>query len=124
MDPKDTFATQNLASAYMGLNRYEEAKSATAESQGLSFTGFTADLYALAFMQHDPNEMQRIVDLPHIKGMRRVLLFLYKAEAEYSQGRNSRRAADICGASPEPLTTLGANELTAGDIVVAADFRS
>ena len=122
LDPKDTFATQNLASAYMGLNRYEEAKSVIAESQGLSFTG-SRDLYAFAFMQHDPNEMQRIVDLPNIKGMRRVLLLLYKAEAEYSQGR-TRAARQTFAETANLATTLGANELTAGILLSPPTFEA
>ncbi len=117
LDPKDTFANQNLAGAYMALNRYDEAEAVITQSQkqSLTFTG-ARDLYAIAFMQRDQNAMQRSLDLLKGKGIREVLLLLFKAEGEYSQGK-IQAARQTFAENVNLLKSLGANEFAAGLLV-------
>src|SRR5215467_6702886 len=79
LDPKDPYANQNLAGAYMGLDRYDEVLAVIngAQTQNLAFTG-ARDLYLVAFIRHDQSAMDRSIDLG--KGIREVLLLIFKAE--------------------------------------------
>src|SRR6266566_7460582 len=115
--PKIRSQNQNLAGAYMALNRYDEAKAVITQSQkqSLSFTG-ARDLYAIAFMQRDQNAMQRSLDLLKGKGIREVLLLLFKAEGEYSQGK-IQAARQTFAENVNLLKSLGANEFAAGLLV-------
>jgi serine/threonine protein kinase/Flp pilus assembly protein TadD len=117
LDPKDTFANQNLAGSYMVLNRYDEAKSVitNAQIQNLSFTG-ARDLYAIAFMQHDQSAMQRNLEVLKGKGIREVLILLFKAEGEYSQGK-TQTARQTFAENINLLKSQGANEFAAGLLV-------
>jgi len=117
LDPKDTFANQNLAGSYMVLNRYDEAKSVitNAQIQNLSFTG-ARDLYAIAFMQHDQSAMQRNLEVLKGKGIREVLILLFKGEGEYSQGK-TQTARQTFAENINLLKSQGANEFAAGLLV-------
>jgi len=117
LDPKDTFANQNLAGSYMALNRYDEAKAVIAKSQAqnMTFTG-ARDLYAIAFMQHDQNAIQQSLDLLKGKGIRQVLLLLFKAEGEYSWGK-IQAARQTFGDNVNLTKSLGATEFSAGLVV-------
>jgi serine/threonine protein kinase/Flp pilus assembly protein TadD len=117
LDPKDTFANQNLAGSYMVLNRYDEAKSVitNAQIQNLSFTG-ARDLYAIAFMQHDQNAMQRNLEILKGKGIREVLILLFKAEGEYSQGK-TQAARQTYAENINLVKSQGANEFAAALLV-------
>ena len=59
LDPKDSYAYQNLAEDYVRLNRYEEAKAVVekAIAQGLNVDTSRFTLYEIAFIQRDENAM-------------------------------------------------------------------
>jgi tetratricopeptide (TPR) repeat protein len=108
----------------MGLNRYAEAKSVIGESQapGSSFTG-PRDAYEIAFMQHDASEMQRILSVPETQGLRRMLLLLFEAEGEYSQGKIGA-ARQTFAETMNLGTRIGANEFNGGVLVSEAAFEA
>src|SRR5947209_19159934 len=64
LDPRDSYAYQNLGDVYERLNRYDEAKvvleKAIAQGTGADSLRFT--LYELAFIQQDQTGMQRQVE--------------------------------------------------------------
>jgi serine/threonine protein kinase/tetratricopeptide (TPR) repeat protein len=118
LDSKDAYAIQNLAGAYMGLDRYDEALAVIngAQTENLAFTG-TRDLYLIAFIRHDPSAMDRSLSVGKGTGIREVLLLLFKAEREYSAGKiqDARQTiANIVSLSKR----LGANELAANSLVI------
>jgi eukaryotic-like serine/threonine-protein kinase len=117
LDPKDTFANQNLAGAYMGLNRFDEAKAVIAQSEnkGLTFTGARI-LYLIAFMQHDQMAMQQRLESVKGKGIREVLLLLFRGEGEYSQGK-IQAARQTFVDLMTLMKSLGMNEFAAGTLI-------
>ncbi|PYV73334.1 MAG: hypothetical protein DMG97_11415, partial [Acidobacteria bacterium] len=117
LDPKDTFANQNLAGAYMGLNRFDEAKAVIVQSEnkGLTFTGARI-LYLIAFMQHDQMAMQQRLESVKGKGIREVLLLLFKGEGEYSQGK-VQAARQTFVDLMTLMKSLGMNEFAAGTLI-------
>ncbi len=68
VDSKDVYAFQNLASAYLALNRLDEAKAILDEaaSQKVDFWPLHMMRYSLAFLQDDAPAMQR--ELNNSKG--------------------------------------------------------
>ena len=90
LDPKETFASANMANAYRGLNRYDEAKAvlAKADAEHIFPNGAPSfDLYPIAFAQHDVALMQKFVEKEKGKGIREAIMLANKAEGEYAQGR-------------------------------------
>jgi serine/threonine protein kinase/tetratricopeptide (TPR) repeat protein len=61
LDPKDIYAYQNLCSAYLGLNRFDEAKAIIDQgvAQHLDTWVFHLQLYFIALYHGDEAEMQR-----------------------------------------------------------------
>jgi tetratricopeptide (TPR) repeat protein len=61
IDPKDLYSYQNIAEAFIGLNRFEEAKATIeqAQAQKLDFSSFHIMLYEIAFIQGDSAAMER-----------------------------------------------------------------
>jgi len=117
LDPKDTFANQNLAASYMGLNRYDEAKAVItdAQTQNLTFIG-ARDLYAIAFVHHDPSAMQHSIEMAKGKRIRELLLVQYKAEGEYSQGK-IQAARQTFADGMTLAKNIGANDFAAGMVL-------
>jgi len=64
VDPKDIYAYQNLASAYVGLNRLDEARAILnqAAAQKLEFRPLHTIRYTMGFLQDDAATMQREAD--------------------------------------------------------------
>ncbi|MGA2629656.1 MAG: serine/threonine-protein kinase, partial [Terriglobia bacterium] len=61
IDPKDLYAYQNITEAFLGLNRFEEAKATAeqAQAQKLASSEFPVMLYLVAFVQGDAAAMER-----------------------------------------------------------------
>jgi serine/threonine protein kinase/tetratricopeptide (TPR) repeat protein len=64
LHPKEARAYVNLAVAFMGLNRFDEAKKILGEAQGqkLESANMHARLFHIAFVQGDANAMKEQVD--------------------------------------------------------------
>ena len=64
LDPNSTFSYGVLGGAYIGLNRFAEAKAIRQKELGLKLGGMNdhADLYMLAFQEADQAAMQHEVD--------------------------------------------------------------
>ncbi|MGC2184679.1 MAG: serine/threonine-protein kinase, partial [Terriglobales bacterium] len=64
LDPNSTFSYGVLGGAYIGLNRFAEAKAIRQKEVGLKLGGMNdhADLYMLAFLEGDQAAMQGEVD--------------------------------------------------------------
>jgi len=124
LDPKDTFANQNLAGAYMGLNRYDEAEAviSQAQAQNLSFTG-VRDLFAIAFIRHDESAMQKSLEMAKGKRIREVLALLFKAEAEYSQGK-IQAARQTFAKNTNLVKSLDASEFAADLLVLQQQMET
>jgi hypothetical protein len=97
----------------MGLNRYDEAVAVVnaAQAKNMTFTG-ARDLYAIAFIRHDPGGMERSLQSLKGRGIREALVLLFKAEAEYSQGK-VQAARQTLARDMDLLKNLGANEFAA-----------
>jgi serine/threonine protein kinase/tetratricopeptide (TPR) repeat protein len=113
LDSKDRFATGHVAGAYMGLNRYEEAKAVVdkARQEILPLAG-ARTLYEIAFMHHDQTAMQQSLQSVKGKGIREVLLLSYKAEGELAQGKMGI-ARETFAQTMSSAKSLGDNEFAA-----------
>src|SRR5216684_1095953 len=88
LDPKDAYSYQNLADAYVALNRYDEAKTIAeqASAQKLDSIGTHFPLFAIAFIRGDGSAMQR--ELSWAAGTsNEPFLLMSMANAEGSLGR-------------------------------------
>ncbi len=88
LDPKDAYSYQNLADAYVALNRYDEAKTIAeqASAQKLDSIGTHFPLFAIAFIRDDRSAMQR--ELSWAAGTsNEPFLLISMANAEGSLGR-------------------------------------
>jgi tetratricopeptide (TPR) repeat protein len=63
LDPKDNYAYQNLANAYVDVNRYDEAKSVAEQASAQKIDSFATHmaLFRVAFIRGDQLGMQREV---------------------------------------------------------------
>lgn len=101
LNPKNSLAYNNLASAYLRLNRFGDAKQTymTALAAGLDSSSIHRGLYSIAFIENDKTGMQREVEWASDKsdGYR---MFIEQAAAaaadgEVNRSRDlSRRAVD------------------------------
>jgi tetratricopeptide (TPR) repeat protein len=88
VDPKDGFAYQNLADAYLASNRFDEAKAVLdkAAAQGINLSAGQFSRYLLAFKEHDEAGMQRALDNAKPDVIKAIVL-LFKFQGEYFQGK-------------------------------------
>jgi eukaryotic-like serine/threonine-protein kinase len=95
LDPKDSFAYQNLARSYERLNRFDEAQAVVDKSsaQNVNVSTKAFALYDLAFIKHDESGMQRQVELLRGNPFQSIILF-FKAQGECSLGKmqNARQS--------------------------------
>jgi eukaryotic-like serine/threonine-protein kinase len=88
LNPKDPYAYQNLAGAYMSLNRFDEAKAVADQSiaQKVDPWSIHVVIYDLAFIRGDESAMRR--ELEAFAGKPQEAAFLrFYAAALYSQGK-------------------------------------
>jgi predicted Ser/Thr protein kinase len=87
LDAKDPYAYQNLAGAYLGLNRYDEAKAVAEEAvaQKAEPWSIHIDLYELAFLRGDEAAMQHEVERATGK-IEETNILLLQARGECSLG--------------------------------------
>jgi eukaryotic-like serine/threonine-protein kinase len=89
LDPKDAYAYQNVAFAYEGMNRFEEAKAILdkAEAQNITLLlGGEFTRYELAFLHNDEASMQRVLDGTKGRATEAIAL-LIRAQGEYFYGK-------------------------------------
>jgi len=114
LNPKDRFASANLANAYEALGRYDEAKTVMerAAAQGLASTTDAILLYTLAFARGDKAGMQRAMELgkgPSIE----PIMFLIEGQGRCALGKlQSARQSFAQGA--RLAQNAGLKELSAG----------
>jgi serine/threonine protein kinase/tetratricopeptide (TPR) repeat protein len=83
----DGIAYANLCHTYVALNRLDEAKAIAEEAQSrkLDAPYLYLDVYTVAFLQHDPPEMARVVEhLMNSRGYEDQTLSLQSDTAAYS----------------------------------------
>jgi eukaryotic-like serine/threonine-protein kinase len=126
LDPDDAFSFQVLRGAYMGLNRFAEAKALGQQQVELKLdsTNDHTDLYALAFLAGDTAGMQREADWAKGKPDEFNMLEKIAEVAAYSgklqQARETYRQA-VDGAQRAKLTETAA-VITARSAMVEAEF--
>jgi serine/threonine protein kinase/tetratricopeptide (TPR) repeat protein len=114
LNPKDRFASANLANAYQTLGRYDEAKTVieTATAQELASTTDAFLLYTMAFVRGDKAGMQRAMELgkgPSIE----PIMFLIEGQGRCALGKiQSARQSFAQGA--RSAQNAGLKELSAG----------
>jgi tetratricopeptide (TPR) repeat protein len=88
LDPKDSYAYQNLAEDYVRLNRYDEGKAVVEKAAALGMNVDTSrfTLYEIAFIQRDESAMQRQVEALKGNPIEPILL-LFKAQGECALGK-------------------------------------
>jgi len=111
IDPKDNYAYQNVADAYLRLNRLDEAKAVAdqgiAQSMGESLH-FT--LFDLALIRGDEATMQREVEWGKGKAYEPILLWI-QARSEFTRGKvKAARAGYV--QSESSAQRLGYKEFT------------
>jgi eukaryotic-like serine/threonine-protein kinase len=88
LNAKDPYAYQNLAGAYLFLNRYDEAKAVADQAVAQKVDPYSVHVitYELAFIRGDENAMRQ--ELEAFTGKLREAVFLrFNAAALYSQGK-------------------------------------
>jgi tetratricopeptide (TPR) repeat protein len=101
LNPKDPYAYQNVAGAYLALNRFDEAKAVAEQAiaQKAEPWSIHITLYQLAFIRGDEAAMQR--ELEHAAGkIEEPVIVLYHAMGECALGKiKDARASFARGAS-------------------------
>ena len=88
LDAKDRYAYQNLASAYLSLNRYDEAKTISEQAVAQHLDSFPIHLvlYQIAFLRGDEAAMQREITWATGKPDECIFL-LFEGYGEYALGK-------------------------------------
>jgi eukaryotic-like serine/threonine-protein kinase len=88
VDPKDRFAIANMIFAYIGLNRFGEAKSLLDQALAQNMGGPTTRIAVifLAYLSHDHAAFDREMSVPPSPSME-GLLFMFKAMSLCAQGK-------------------------------------
>jgi serine/threonine protein kinase/tetratricopeptide (TPR) repeat protein len=116
----------NLARAYFGLNRFDEAKAIIQKAldQRMEYFNHHVLLYQIGFIQGDPAEMQRQVDWARGRPQEHIMLGL-QAQTALASGKLrearqlSRRAAELADRRNFKEVAAG---LTAGEALAEANF--
>jgi serine/threonine protein kinase/tetratricopeptide (TPR) repeat protein len=96
LDAQDPYAYQNLASAYLSLNRYDEAKAILEQAAARNLNVPVASLlsYGTAFIRGDEAGMLRAVESS--KGtFNEPVMWLIKGEGECAQGKIQKTAQSL-----------------------------
>ncbi|HXA86891.1 MAG TPA: protein kinase [Candidatus Dormibacteraeota bacterium] len=96
LDPDSVISYENLAGAYMELNRLEEAEAVNkeAERRNLEDEGSMLERYQLAFLKGNTAEMARLAALAQGKPGAEEVLFLAQSDTEAWSGR-AKKARDL-----------------------------
>jgi tetratricopeptide (TPR) repeat protein len=88
LDPKDRYAYGNMIFAYVGLNRFGEAKSLLDQALAQNLGGYTTDIAVifLAYIHHDQAASDKEIDNTHGKPSEPLLL-MFKATGLVAQGK-------------------------------------
>src|SRR5262249_23182735 len=88
VDPKDSFAPQNMAAAYFRLGRYDEAKAVVekAKAQGLFQPIGDVVLIQIACVRGDPPTMEKLVAAYAGNGMEPIMVGIMGVN-EYGHGK-------------------------------------
>jgi serine/threonine protein kinase/tetratricopeptide (TPR) repeat protein len=88
LNPHESYAYQNMASAYERLNRLDEAKAVLDKGRGQNLNPPSAKLtlYDIAFIRHDEAGMQHQVEALKANPYESIIM-LYRAQGECSLGR-------------------------------------
>jgi serine/threonine protein kinase/Flp pilus assembly protein TadD len=89
VDSKDRYAYQNVAAAYMGMNRFEESKATLdkAAAQKMSLPVEYPLRFGMGFVERDDAAMQKALDGAGNFTFMRPILLRIKAEAQYFEGK-------------------------------------
>jgi eukaryotic-like serine/threonine-protein kinase len=129
----DGIAYANLCHSYVSLNRLDEAKAIAQEAQTrkLDAPYLYADVYTVAFLQHDPAEMARVVEhLMNTRGYEDQVLSMQSDTAAYSgqfvkareysdRSIESARRADVRERAATQQAIAGAREALVGNHLLA-----
>ena len=115
LDPESVISYENLAEAYMELNRLEEAEAVNkeAERRNLEDEGSMLERYQLAFLKGNAPEMARIVALAQGKPGPEEILFLEQSDTEAWSGR-AKKARDLSSKAMELAEQLGSKGAASG----------
>jgi len=133
INSKDPYAYSNLASAYMALNRFDEAKAVAEQAIAQKAEPWSVHivLYEIAFIRGDSAGMQQQLEQGAGKAWEPVIIFL-QAQGECAQGKvKDARAAYAHGASVAQAqerkeyaaTTLGAEATCDAETGFAQEAR-
>jgi serine/threonine protein kinase/tetratricopeptide (TPR) repeat protein len=88
IDPKDRFAMANMIFAYIGLNRFGEAKSLLDQALAQNMDGPTTQIAVifLAYLSHDQAAFDREMSVPPSPSLE-GLLFMFKGMSLCAQGK-------------------------------------
>jgi tetratricopeptide (TPR) repeat protein len=113
LNAKDRFAYQNVAGAYVALDRYDEAKAVAEQAiaQNVDSLGVHWALYDIAFIRGDTTGMQREIAWAAGKPREPDMLFA-EGEAEYSLGK-TQRARDTFRRAASSAESQGLKETAA-----------
>ncbi len=133
LNPKDPYAYQNVSAAYLGLNRYDEAKAVAEQAiaQKAEPWSIHITLYELAFIRGDGAAMQR--ELEHAAGkLEEPVIVMYHAMGECALGKlkNARESyargvsvAQAQGRKESAAMILGAEARCDADIGYLQEAR-
>jgi eukaryotic-like serine/threonine-protein kinase len=120
IDPKDPYAYVDLASTYLFMNRYDEAKAVADQSvaQNAEAWSMHLGLYQLAYVRGDQAAMRQEMDQAVGKPQEAILLLL-QAQSECAAGK-VRKSRDTFLHSSTVAQAQGQKEFAAGAIGAAA----
>lgn len=128
IDPKDRYAYQNLASAFIGLNRFEEGKTVAGEAIAQKVDSWPLHLllWVVAYGQNNPAEMQQQLDYAKGKPIESFFLFFQSgalaSSGKLGKARDTIRQAVVMarGAGFQEM----AGNLAASGALVEAEFEN
>ncbi|HET9838351.1 MAG TPA: protein kinase [Candidatus Angelobacter sp.] len=115
LDPDSVISYENLAEAYMELNRLEEAEAVNkeAERRNLEDEGSMLERYQLAFLKANTAEMARLAALAQGKPGVEEVLFVAQSDTEAWYGR-AKKARDLSSKAMELAEQIGSKGAASG----------
>ena len=124
IDPKDLYAAQNMAAAYLHLNRLDEARAVIEKSMAPGSSPGVGQLILLeiAFAQRDQAAVQRIARRPAEEEMKPIIAMIV-AEADCGLGK-MRSCFEGLDRAFSLSQSVGAKELAGGIRLVRGSFEA